>query len=59
MTKFPYVKARRSFALTRELVRLDSSSNGIGQACEAVFAAANELTRVVPILLLRARKRID
>ena len=33
--------------LTRELVRLDSSSSGIGQACEAVFEAANELARAV------------
>jgi DNA repair protein RecN (Recombination protein N) len=33
--------------LTRELVRLDFSSNPIGQACEAVFVAANDLTRIV------------
>jgi DNA repair protein RecN (Recombination protein N) len=33
--------------LTRELVRLDPSSNGIGHACEAAFLAANELTRTV------------
>jgi DNA repair protein RecN (Recombination protein N) len=33
--------------LTRELIRLDSSSSGIGQACEAVFEAANELARAV------------
>jgi DNA repair protein RecN (Recombination protein N) len=33
--------------LTRELLRLDASSNGIGQACEAAFLAANELTHAV------------
>ena len=33
--------------LARELVRLDSSSDRIGQACEAVFVAANELARAV------------
>ncbi|HEY5706979.1 MAG TPA: DNA repair protein RecN [Terrimicrobiaceae bacterium] len=33
--------------LTRELGRLDSCSNGIGQACEAVYVAANELTRSI------------
>ena len=33
--------------LTRELLRLDASSNGIAQACEAAFLAANELARAV------------
>ena len=33
--------------LTRELVRLDSSSEEIGRACEAIFVAANELARAV------------
>ena len=33
--------------LARELVRLDSSSDRIGQACEAVFVATNELARAV------------
>ena len=33
--------------LTRELLRLDASSERIGQACEAAFLAANELTRAV------------
>ncbi len=33
--------------LARELVRLDSSSDRIVQACETVFVAANELARAV------------
>ncbi len=33
--------------LARELIRLDSSAEPIGQACEAVFVSTNELARAV------------